>query len=119
WAHTFAHVPRFASEPFRGSSKRGRYGDAVEELDWSVGRVLKALRDEGLEKNTLVIFTSDNGPWLTQDLDGGSAGLLRDGKGCTPGGGLREAFPGPWPGPVPARQTVPDDSPTPAPPPRL
>ena len=104
--HTFPHVPLFASDSFRGASKRGIYGDAVEELDWSVGQVLQTLRDEGLDKNTLVVFTSDNGPWLIQDLHGGSAGLLRDGKGCTWEGGMREPFLAWWPGRVPANKIV-------------
>ncbi len=104
--HTFPHVPLFASDKFRGASQRGIYGDAVEELDWSVGQVLQTLRDEGLDKNTLVVFTSDNGPWLIQDLHGGSAGLLRDGKGCTWEGGMREPFLAWWPGHVPAGKTV-------------
>jgi arylsulfatase A-like enzyme len=106
FAHTFPHVPLFASDKFRGASKRGIYGDAVEELDWSAGQVLQALRDEGLDKNTLVVFTSDNGPWLIQDLHGGSAGLLRDGKGCTWEGGMREPFLAWWPGRIPAGRTV-------------
>jgi len=92
--HTFPHVPLYASEGFRGTSLRGLYGDVVEELDWSVGRVLDTLREEGIERDTLVLFTSDNGPWETQKLNGGSAGLLRGGKGST------------WPGTVAAGQTV-------------
>ncbi len=106
--HTFPHVPLFASEKFRGTSKRGLYGDTVEELDWSVGQVLQTLRDEKLDKNTLVIFTSDNGPWIIRDLHGGSAGLLRDGKGSTWEGGMREPFIAWWPGRVPAGKTVDD-----------
>lgn len=106
--HTFPHVPLFASEKFLGTSKRGLYGDAVEELDWSVGQVLQTLRDEGLAKNTLVIFTSDNGPWLVQNQLGGSAGLLRNGKGSTWEGGMREPFLAWWPGRVPAGKTVHD-----------
>jgi len=81
--YTFPHVPLHASEAFRDTSARGLYGDVVEEIDWSVGQILGTLRDRGLAKNTLVVFTSDNGPWLTQDLRGGSAGLLRGGKGST------------------------------------
>jgi arylsulfatase A-like enzyme len=105
-AHTFPHVPLFASDEFRGKSPRGLYGDVVEEMDFNIGRVLQALRDEGLAANTLVIFTSDNGPWLTRSLDGGSAGLLRDGKGSTWDGGMREPFIAWWPGRVPAGRTV-------------
>lgn len=84
------HVPLFASDEFRGRSPRGLYGDAVEEIDWSVGQVLETLRREGLAENTFVVFTSDNGPWLTFDQHGGAAGLLREGKGCTFEGGMRE-----------------------------
>ena len=97
-AHTFPHVPLFASDKFRGKSPRGLYGDVVEELDWSVGQVLEALRAAGVEKNTLVVFTSDNGPWLTHGLAGGSAGLLRDGKGSTWEGGMRVPAIAWWPG---------------------
>ncbi len=89
FAHTFPHVPLFASKDFKGKSRAGIYGDAVEELDWSVGELLKTLRAEGLADNTLVIFSSDNGPWLTMSNQGGSAGLLRDGKGSTWEGGMR------------------------------
>jgi arylsulfatase A-like enzyme len=88
--HSFPHIPLFASEDFLGKSPRGIYGDVVEELDWSVGQVLQSLRDEGLAENTLVFFTSDNGPWTTQAVVGGSAGLLREGKGSTWEGGMRE-----------------------------
>lgn len=88
-AHTFPHVPMFASPAFKGKSRAGIYGDAVEELDWSTGEILAALRAEGLAENTLVIFTSDNGPWLTQGAQGGSAGPLHDGKGSTWEGGMR------------------------------
>lgn len=86
--HTFPHTPLFASEKFQ-SSPRGLYGNVVEELDWSVGQVLECLRREGLSEKTLVFFTSDNGPWLIQGQQGGSAGLLRDGKGSTWEGGMR------------------------------
>ena len=89
FAHTFPHVPMFASPEFKGKSRAGIYGDAVEELDWSVGQVLDTLRREGLAERTLVVFTSDNGPWLIMGDQGGSAGLLRDGKGSTWEGGMR------------------------------
>jgi arylsulfatase A len=88
-AHTMAHVPLFASKAFAGKSPRGLYGDVVEELDDSVGRVLAALREGGVDKQTLVVFTSDNGPWLIFRHHGGSAGLLREGKGSTWEGGMR------------------------------
>jgi arylsulfatase A-like enzyme len=106
--HTFPHVPLFSAPPHKDKSPRGLFGDVVEELDAGVGRVLQTLRDEGLANNTLVIFTSDNGPWLTQGLNGGSAGLLRDGKGSTFEGGMREPFIAWWPGRVPAGKTVAD-----------
>ena len=99
FAHTFPHVPLFAS---RKGSPRGLYGDVVEELDWSVGQILETLRREKLEKKTFVFFTSDNGPWLTMNLAGGSAGLLRDGKGSTFEGGMRVPGIAWWPGHVPS-----------------
>ncbi len=88
-AHAMPHVPLFRSNEFEGTSKRGRFGDVIEELDWSVGQVLQAIRDNGLVKKTIVVFTSDNGPWLTFDTHGGSAGLLTGGKGSTYEGGMR------------------------------
>jgi arylsulfatase A len=99
-AHAMPHVPLFASKAFAGRSARGLYGDVVEELDWSVGEVLKALRDEGLDRKTLVVFSSDNGPWLIYDDHGGSAGLLRDGKGGTFEGGMRVPGIFWWPGKI-------------------
>ncbi|HKB00770.1 MAG TPA: sulfatase [Gemmataceae bacterium] len=98
--HTFPHVPLFASDGFLGKSARGLYGDAVEELDWGVGQILETLKTEKLSDNTLVFFTSDNGPWLTQLEQGGSAGLLRDGKGSTWEGGMRVPGIAWWPGKI-------------------
>jgi arylsulfatase A-like enzyme len=89
FAHTFPHVPLFASSTFQGKSRAGIYGDAVEELDGSVGQVLDTLRREGIAERTLVLFSSDNGPWLIMGDQGGTAGLLRDGKGSTWEGGMR------------------------------
>jgi arylsulfatase A len=100
FAHTFPHVPLFASKKFKGTSPRGLYGDVVEELDWSVGEVLETLRHEKLEENTLVFFTSDNGPWLVKELAGGSAGPLFEGKGSTWEGGMREPGIAWWPGKI-------------------
>ena len=97
-AHTFPHIPLFASDDFLDTSKRGLYGDVVEELDASVGTILQTLRELGLDKNTLVVFTSDNGPWLSEKENGGSAGLLRGGKGQTWDGGTREPGIFWWPG---------------------
>ncbi len=98
--HTFPHVPLFAGEEFEGNSPRGLYGDVVEELDWSTGEILATLRELGLHENTLVVFTSDNGPWITRKLEGGSAGLLRDGKGTTWEGGMRVPALAWWPGTI-------------------
>lgn len=101
-AHNMPHVPLFASTKFVDKSRRGRYGDVIEEIDWSVGQVLQALREEGLSENTLVWFTSDNGPWLVFNEIGGSAGLLREGKGSTWEGGHREPTIAWWPGKIQA-----------------
>ena len=100
--HSMVHVPLFTSESFVGRSARGLYGDCVEEVDWSVGQVLDVLRKLKLDEKTLVFFSSDNGPWLTFDEQGGSAGLLKDGKGCTWEGGMREPTVAWWPGRIPA-----------------
>jgi arylsulfatase A len=107
-AHTMPHVPLFVSKDFDGKSPRGLYGDVIEELDWSVGQVLDALKSEGIDGNTLVIFTSDNGPWLIFGLHGGSAGLLREGKGSTWEGGVRVPCIMRWPGQIPAGSTTAD-----------
>lgn len=100
-AHSMPHVPLFASDEFQGRSRRGLYGDVVEEIDWSVGRVLETLRALGLEQRTLIIFTSDNGPWLAFQTHGGSAGPLRAGKGTTFEGGQRVPTIFYWPGTIP------------------
>ncbi|OXU16030.1 sulfatase family protein [Sedimentisphaera salicampi] len=100
--HTMVHGPLAASADFRGKSKGGLYGDAVEELDWSTGQILDFLREKGLDENTYVIFTSDNGPWLTPDLSQGSPGPLRSGKGSTYEGGMRVPTIMWWPGTIPA-----------------
>ena len=88
-AHPMPHMPVYASTDFQGKSARGKYGDTVEELDWSVGQILQTLKSEGLDKNTLVIFTSDNGPWLLCKQEGGSPGPLKDGKASMFEGGFR------------------------------
>ena len=88
-AHSMPHIPLFASEEFVGKSKRRLYGDVIEEIDWSVGQVLKTIRELNLEQNTIVMFSSDNGPWLAFRTHGGSAGPLRAGKGTTFEGGQR------------------------------
>jgi arylsulfatase A-like enzyme len=101
-AHSLPHVPLFRSPEFEGRSRRGLYGDVVEEIDWGVGEILDALRETGLDEETVVLFTSDNGPWLTYGAQGGSAGLLREGKGCTFEGGMRVPAIVRWPSKVPA-----------------
>ena len=102
FAHNAVHTPIYPGAAFAGKSQNGRFGDWVEEVDWSVGQVLDALRSQGLDKDTLVVFTSDNGPWLTKGADGGSAGPLRGGKGSTWEGGVRVPTLAWWPGRVPA-----------------
>jgi arylsulfatase A len=99
-AHTMPHMPLFASPEFAGQSRRGRYGDVVEEIDWSVGRILDTLHELALDSRTLVVFTSDNGPWALFDEQGGSAGPLRGSKGGTFEGGMREPTIFWWPGTI-------------------
>jgi arylsulfatase A-like enzyme len=104
--HTAVHVPIHPGDRFRGKSPYGIYNDWVEEVDWSVGRVLDTVRDLGLAQRTLVFFTSDNGPWLKQGTNAGVAGPLRGGKGGTYEGGVREPTLAWWPGQVPAGAVV-------------
>jgi arylsulfatase A-like enzyme len=101
-AHSMVHVPLAVSDKFKGKSKQGLFGDVVMEVDWSVGKVLKALHDNGLTGNTLVIFTTDNGPWLNFGNHAGSAGGLREGKGCSWEGGQRVPCIMSWPAKIPA-----------------
>lgn len=89
-AHPQPHVPLFVSEKFKGKSERGLYGDVIMEIDWSVGQILTTIKENGLDENTLVIFTSDNGPWLSYGDHAGSALPLREGKGTALEGGQRE-----------------------------
>ena len=88
-AHSLPHIPLFVSKAFEGKSRRGLYGDVIEEIDDGVGQIIKTLEELELDENTIVVFTSDNGPWLTFGKNGGSAGLLRAGKGTTYEGGMR------------------------------
>jgi arylsulfatase A len=105
-AHTMPHVPIFASDRFRGRSRQGLYADVVEEIDDSVGQILATLGRLGLERDTLVVFASDNGPWLSYGDHAGSAGPLREGKGTAFEGGVRVPFVARWPGRIPAGSVV-------------
>jgi arylsulfatase A-like enzyme len=100
--HSMVHVPLYVSDKFRGKSKRGLFGDVVMEVDWSVGQIFDTLRKNDLYENTLVIFTSDNGPWLSYGDHAGSAEPLREGKGTMFDGGCREPTVMWWPGKIPA-----------------
>ncbi len=100
--HTMPHVPIFASEGRKGKSRGGVYGDVIEELDASVGQILAAIKEHGLDEQTLVMFASDNGPWLSYGNHAGTAGPLREGKATTFEGGVREPFIARWPGHIPA-----------------
>jgi arylsulfatase A len=101
FAHTYPHVPLAASKKFRGTSARGLYGDACEEIDSTVGKVLDELKALNIDDKTFVIFTSDNGPWLNKGEDGGSAYPLRGGKGSSYEGGFREPCVMRFPGVIP------------------
>ena len=100
-AHAMVHVPIGASSKFKGKSGAGLFGDVMEEVDWSVGEIMQALKANGIDKNTVVIFSSDNGPWLTFGNHAGSAGGLREGKGTAWDGGLKVPFIVRWPERVP------------------
>jgi arylsulfatase A len=104
-AHTMPHVPLGVSEKFRGKSERGLYGDVIEEIDWSVGQILATLDRHHLNERTLVVFASDNGPWLSYGDHAGSAGPLREGKGTAWEGGVREPCVMRWDGKIPAGTT--------------
>lgn len=99
--YAMPHVPLMPGAEFN-DSERGEYGDVVEEIDWSVGEIMKTLQAQGIAENTLVFFTSDNGPWIIKDEKGGSSGLLRDGKGSTWEGGMRVPGIAWWPGTIEA-----------------
>lgn len=100
--HSMVHVPLYVSEKFKGKSERGLFGDVMMEVDWSVGQILDTLRKYQLEENTLVMFTSDNGPWLSYGDHCGAANPLREGKGTMFEGGCREPTLMWWPGTIPA-----------------
>jgi arylsulfatase len=99
--HSMVHIPLGVSDKFRGKSNQGLYGDVMMEVDWSIGEIMKALERNGLDKNTLVIFTSDNGPWLNFGNHAGTTGGLREGKGTSWEGGQRVPCIMRWPGVIP------------------
>lgn len=98
------HVPLYASEQFKGKSRRGLYGDVIEEIDWNVGRLLDYLDENGLSNNTLIIYSSDNGPWLEKKQDGGCVSPLRGGKFTLYEGGVRTPCVMCWKGKIPANK---------------
>ncbi len=100
-AHPMPHVPLFVSSEREGDSGAGLYGDVIKELDWSAGEVLAAVKETGVDENTLVMFASDNGPWLSYGNHGGSAEPLREGKGTVFEGGVRVPFIARWPDTIP------------------
>ncbi|MEM6365939.1 MAG: sulfatase [Planctomycetota bacterium] len=103
--HPMVHVPLYVSDRFKGKSDAGLFGDVMMEIDWSMGQILSAIEEIGQTDNTLVIFTSDNGPWLSYGTHAGSAGELREGKGTMWEGGVREPTLMWWPGTIPAGTT--------------
>jgi arylsulfatase A len=104
-AHTMPHVPIFVSDKFKGKTGLGLYGDVIAEIDWSVGRVLDAIKRMKLDDNTLVVFTSDNGPWMSYGNHAGSRGDFRESKGTAFEGGVRVPFVARWPGRIPRGAT--------------
>ena len=105
-AHPQPHVPLFVSDKFKGKSKRGLYGDVIMEIDWSIGQILETIKTLGIDDNTLVIFTSDNGPWLSYGEHAGSAHPLREGKQTAWEGGQREPCIIRYPNKIPANQVI-------------
>jgi len=101
-AHAMPHVPLYVSDKYKGKTERGIFGDVIAEIDWGVGKIFEALKKHGIDEHTLVIFTSDNGPWLLYGNHAGSAKPLREGKGTSFEGGFRVPCVMRWPGRIPA-----------------
>ncbi|QGJ69123.1 C-terminal region of aryl-sulfatase [Planctomycetales bacterium 10988] len=101
-AHSMPHVPLFVSKKYKGKTEQGMYGDVIREIDWSVGQILKTLKELDLDEKTLVVFTSDNGPWLSYGDHAGQAKGLREGKGTSWEGGVRVPCIMRWPGKIPS-----------------
>jgi arylsulfatase A len=104
--HSMPHVPLYVSDKFKGKTENGTYGDVIAEIDWSVGQILAALKRNGIDDNTLVIYTSDNGPWLSYGNHSGSSGPLREGKGTSWEGGVRVPFIARWPKNIPSGKVI-------------
>ena len=100
------HVPLYASDDFLGSSDRGLYGDVVQEIDWSVGQIIQKLKDDDLLNNTLIVFSSDNGPWLVMEDHSGSSGGLREGKMYSFDGGMKVPLIAMWASHIPSNIRV-------------
>ncbi len=105
-SHPMPHVPLYVSDRFKGKSKRGLYGDVMMELDWSTGEIMKTLKENGLAENTMVLFFSDNGPWIAYGNHGGSTGGLKEGKETSFEGGIRSPLLIRYPKKIPAGQTI-------------
>ena len=106
FSHNMPHVPLYASDDFLGSSDRGLYGDVVQEIDWSVGQIIKKLKDDDLLNNTLIVFSSDNGPWLVMEDHSGSSGGLREGKMYSFDGGMKVPLIAMWASYIPSNTRV-------------
>jgi len=105
-SHPMPHVPLYVADRFKGKSKRGLYGDVMMELDWSTGALMKTLKENGLAENTIVLFFSDNGPWIAYGNHGGSTGGLKEGKETSYEGGIRSPLIVRYPKEIPAGQVI-------------
>jgi len=105
-SHPMPHVPLYVSDAFKGKSKRGLYGDVMMELDWSTGEIMKTLKSLGIDKNTMVLFMSDNGPWIAYGNHGGSTAGFKEGKETSFEGGIRSPLLIRYPNKIPAGKTL-------------